>query len=91
MIQVIFLKDYSGTWRGAKRSQERQDWKDRDQSRGDQIVQASGDSSLGQGGSRRDGENQLDSEYTLKVVLQDLLMDWMREVEETEESYLSHH
>lgn len=33
------------------------------------MVQASGDSSLGQGGSRRGGENQLDSEYILKVVL----------------------
>lgn len=54
------------------------------------IVPASDDSCLGQGRGPRNGEKWLDSEYILKVVPQDLLMDWMRDMRETGESDLSY-
>lgn len=50
------------------------------------IVPASDDNCLGQGRGPGNGEKWLDSEYILKVVPQDLLMDWMRDMRETDES-----
>lgn len=55
------------------------------------IDQVSADSNLGQDGSCRNSERQFDSECSLKVVLQDLLMNWMREARDTEKSDFSRH
>lgn len=81
MIQATFLKDHPGIQEVGGRSYERQDRKDRGQTSPEAIAIAQAnddDNSLGQGGSQRCGGKGFHSEYNWKIVLQDLLMDWMR-------------
>lgn len=96
MIQVTFLKDHSGIGGGEATGHVIDPVGDkvgRTETNPETvtIVQASDDRSLGRGGSHRNYEKWFDSEYILKIVLENVLMDWMREVREAEHSDLPHH